>query len=100
MLGCFERGLFPGVSRAVRTLLPEIAVPAHAGLLRGAARAQRRVRAGRELARRLGEELPGVDRDHGRWAAPRTWPTVLGRDRVHELCEHLAAGRGEPRSAS
>ena len=39
MLGCFERSLFPGVSRSALALAPELAVPVNAGMLRRAARA-------------------------------------------------------------
>ena len=45
MLGCFERALYPRVSRAARTLVPGLSAPAEPGLLRRAARPQRRARA-------------------------------------------------------
>jgi glycolate oxidase iron-sulfur subunit len=89
MLGCFERGLFPGVSRAVRTLLPGIAVPPRQGCC-GALHAHNGESGkGRELARALGEQLPGtIVTTAGGCAAHLAG--VLGRDRVHELSEHLA----------
>ena len=60
MLGCFERGLFPGVSKAVQKLLPEIAVPENQGCC-GALHAHNGDSAGGiALAEKLGEELPGV----------------------------------------
>jgi glycolate oxidase iron-sulfur subunit len=60
MLGCFERGLFPGVSKAVQKLLPEISVPENQGCC-GALHAHNGDSAGGvELAKKLGEELPGV----------------------------------------
>ena len=89
MLGCFERGLFPGVSRAVRRLLPEIAVPENQGCC-GALHAHNgESERGVELARRLGEQLPGVIVTTAGGCAAHL-ATVLGRDRVHELSEHLA----------
>ena len=58
MLGCFERGLFPGVSKAVQKLLPEISVPENQGCC-GALHAHNGDSAGGvALAEKLGEELP------------------------------------------
>ncbi len=95
MLGCFERGLYPGVSRAVRTLLPDIAVPAGQGCC-GALHAHNgESERGEELARRLGEQLPGVIVTTAGGCAAHL-ATVLGRDRVHELSEHLAADGAAP----
>jgi len=84
MLGCFERGLFPGVSRAVRTLLPDIVVPAQQGCC-GALHAHNgNSEKGRELARELGEQLPGtIVTTAGGCAAHLA--SVLGRDRVHAM---------------
>lgn len=95
MLGCFERGLYPGVSRAVRTLLPDIAVPADQGCC-GALHAHNgESERGEELARGLGEQLPGVIVTTAGGCAAHL-ATVLGRDRVHELSEHLAADGATP----
>jgi glycolate oxidase iron-sulfur subunit len=93
MLGCFERGLFPGVSRAVRRLLPDIAVPTDQGCC-GALHAHNgESERGVELARRLGEQLPGVIVTTAGGCAAHL-AGVLGRDRVHEFSEHLVrAGR-------
>jgi glycolate oxidase iron-sulfur subunit len=89
MLGCFERGLYPGVSRAVRTLLPDIAVPVQQGCC-GALHAHNgESDKGRQLARRLGEQLPGIIVTTAGGCAAHL-AGVLGRDRVHELSEHLA----------
>ena len=95
MLGCFERGLYPGVSRAVRTLLPDITVPPQQGCC-GALHAHNgRSEKGRELARELGERLPGtIVTTAGGCAAHLAG--VLGRDRVHELSEHLAKAGATP----
>jgi glycolate oxidase iron-sulfur subunit len=88
MLGCFERGLYPALSRAVRRLLPGIAVPPHQGCC-GALHAHNgESERGRELARRLGEQLPGVIVTTAGGCAAHL-AGVLGRDRVHELSEHL-----------
>ena len=95
MLGCFERGLYPGVSRAVRALLPQIAVPARQGCC-GALHAHNgESERGRVLARRLGGELPGVIVTTAGGCAAHL-ASVLGRDRVHELSEHLARTGAAP----
>jgi glycolate oxidase iron-sulfur subunit len=95
MLGCFERGLYPGVSKAVRTLLPEIAVPENQGCC-GALHAHNGDSAeGIALARKLGEQLPGVIVTTAGGCAAHL-ATVLGRDRVHELSEHLVKAGYEP----
>jgi len=88
MLGCFERALYPGVSRAVRRLLPGIAVPPDQGCC-GALHAHNgESGAGKRMARRLGEQLPGVIVTTAGGCAAHL-ASVLGRDRVHELGEHL-----------
>jgi glycolate oxidase iron-sulfur subunit len=95
MLGCFERGMFPGVSRAVQKLLPEIAVPENQGCC-GALHAHNGDSAGGvELAEKLGEELSGVIVTTAGGCAAHL-ATVLGRDRVHELSEHLVKAGYEP----
>lgn len=89
MLGCFERVLFPSVSRAARTLAPELAVPADQGCC-GALHAHNGdTAAGERLARRLGEDLPGtVVTTSGGCAAHLA--SVLGSERVRELSAYLA----------
>ncbi len=95
MLGCFERGLFPGVSKAVQKLLPQIAVPENQGCC-GALHAHNGDSAGGiALAEKLGEELPGVIVTTAGGCAAHL-ATVLGRDRVHELLEHLVKAGYEP----
>jgi len=88
MLGCFERALFPGVSRAASRLLPDLAVPADQGCC-GALHAHNGESArGRELARRLGEQLPGlIVTTAGGCVAHLV--SVLGPERVRELSQHL-----------
>jgi glycolate oxidase iron-sulfur subunit len=88
MLGCFERLLYPQVSRAVRRLLPELAAPVEQGCC-GALHAHNgQSHKGKEMARRLGEQLPGlIITTAGGCVAHLA--SVLGRDRVRELSEHL-----------
>ncbi|GAA5179949.1 hypothetical protein GCM10023322_11120 [Rugosimonospora acidiphila] len=88
MLGCFERGLFPKVSRAAAGLAPDLAVPTDQGCC-GALHAHNGDLAGGErLARELGEALPGrIVTTSGGCAAHLAG--VLGRDRVVELSQYL-----------
>jgi glycolate oxidase iron-sulfur subunit len=97
MLGCFERGLFPGVSRAAQAMLPGIAVPTDQGCC-GALHAHNGdLDGGRRLARALGERLPGtIVTTSGGCAAHLA--DVIGRDRVRELSQVLdPAALGEIR---
>ncbi|MDO3702883.1 (Fe-S)-binding protein [Micromonospora sp. C28SCA-DRY-2] len=89
MLGCFERALYPAVSRAARALDPALAVPSAQGCC-GALHAHNGDLAGGErLARRLGEELPGtIVTTSGGCAAHLA--SVLGPRRVRELSTWLA----------
>jgi glycolate oxidase iron-sulfur subunit len=90
MLGCLERTLYPGVSRAVRRLLPDLAVPADQGCC-GALHAHNGESAkGKQLAQRLGEQLPGVIVTTAGGCAAHL-ASVLGRERVHELSERLVS---------
>ena len=60
MLGCFERMLYPEVSRAAQRLLPDLAAPPAQGCC-GALHAHNgESRKGKEMARQLGEQLPGL----------------------------------------
>jgi glycolate oxidase iron-sulfur subunit len=88
MLGCFERVLFPGVSRAATSLAPELAAPTAQGCC-GALHAHNgELAEGERLARRLGAALPGrIVTTSGGCAAHLAG--VLGRDRVVELSEYL-----------
>ncbi len=88
MLGCFERGLFPGVSRAARRLRPELDAPGDQGCC-GALHAHNGdLELGRTLGRRLGEQLPGtIVTTAGGCAAHLAG--VLGRDRVKEFSEYV-----------
>ncbi|EST38956.1 hypothetical protein N566_04665 [Streptomycetaceae bacterium MP113-05] len=88
MLGCVERGLYPQVSRAVRTLRPEVNVPPAQGCC-GALHAHNGDSAeGRRLAEELGGRLPGtIVTTAGGCAAHLAHH--LGRDRVQELSDYL-----------
>jgi glycolate oxidase iron-sulfur subunit len=95
MLGCFERALFPQVSRAAHRLLPDLAVPTDQGCC-GALHAHNGESArGRELARRLGDQLPGdIVTTAGGCVAHLAG--VLGPERVRELSQHLALSGAVP----
>ena len=88
MLGCFERSLFPEVSRSALALAPELAVPGNQGCC-GALHAHNgEPERGRQLAERLGAQLPGkIVTTSGGCAAYLS--SVLGRDRVVEVSEYL-----------
>ena len=88
MLGCFERSLFPEVSRSALALAPELAVPGNQGCC-GALHAHNgEPGRGRQLAGQLGAELPGqIVTTSGGCAAYLSG--VIGRDRVAELSEYL-----------
>jgi glycolate oxidase iron-sulfur subunit len=88
MLGCVERGLYPGVSRAVRQLRPEVNVPSEKGCC-GALHAHNGDSGeGRALAEKLGGKLPGtIVTTAGGCAAHLAHH--LGRDRVQEFSDYL-----------
>lgn len=89
LLGCVERGLYPGVSRAAVRLRPELAAPSRQGCC-GALHAHNGdSAAGARLARTLGGRLPGtIVTTAGGCAAHLA--EHLGRDRVREFGEYLA----------
>ncbi|MFG3439803.1 (Fe-S)-binding protein [Nonomuraea sp. NPDC047897] len=88
MLGCFERALYPRVSRAALRLRPELAAPPAQGCC-GALHAHNGdSEHGRRMAAELGERLPGsIVTTSGGCAAHLS--DVLGRARVKELSEYL-----------
>lgn len=97
MLGCFERGLFPRVSRTALRLLPGLTVARRQGCC-GALHAHNgELGTGERMARRLGQRLPGtIVTTSGGCAAHLA--TVLGRERVRELSEVVGPnGLGEVR---
>lgn len=90
MLGCFERILFPQVSRAARTIDERLRVDTNQGCC-GALHAHNGDSAtGHRLAEELGQRLPGrIVTTSGGCAAHLA--SVLGRDRVSEFSEHVTA---------
>jgi glycolate oxidase iron-sulfur subunit len=95
MLGCFERVLYPRVSRAARELAPELAAPVAQGCC-GALHAHNgELERGRELARALGAALPGtIVSTSGGCAAHLAG--VLGSDRVMEFSQWMLARESAP----
>jgi glycolate oxidase iron-sulfur subunit len=93
MLGCFERAMYPGVSRAAQQLVPGLAAPPGQGCC-GALHAHNgELERGRALARELGEALPGtIVTTSGGCAAHLA--SVLGPERVKELSQWLAGREG------
>jgi glycolate oxidase iron-sulfur subunit len=90
MLGCFERVLYPKVSRAARELAPELDARPDQGCC-GALHAHNgELERGEQLARELGDRLPGtIVTTAGGCAAHLAG--VLGPERVSELSQYLAA---------
>jgi len=95
MLGCFERAMYPGVSRAAQRLVPQLSAPAAQGCC-GALHAHNgELERGRTLARELGEALPGtIVTTSGGCAAHLA--SVLGPERVKELSQWLAGRDAAP----
>jgi glycolate oxidase iron-sulfur subunit len=87
MLGCFERFLFPAVSRAAVSTLPGVAVPRDQGCC-GALHAHNGDLArGKQLARALADRSGRIISTAGGCAAHLA--TVAGRDRVLDYSEAL-----------
>jgi glycolate oxidase iron-sulfur subunit len=86
MYGCFERRLFPSVSRAVAKLAPEVSCSSDQGCC-GALHAHNgELEKGKEMARQLGEKLPGtILTTAGGCAAHLS--SVIGSDRVQEFSQ-------------
>jgi glycolate dehydrogenase iron-sulfur subunit len=89
MLGCFERALYPQVSQSARMLAPELSAPSMQGCC-GALHAHNgELGRGRELAKNLGQALPGtIVTTSGGCAAHLA--SVLGPERVQELTQWLS----------
>ncbi len=89
LLGCFERLLYPRVSRSAVAVLPGVGATPSAGCC-GALHAHNgALELGRAMARRLGAALPGtIVTTSGGCAAHLA--EVLGRDRVVDASERLA----------
>jgi glycolate dehydrogenase iron-sulfur subunit len=88
MLGCFERALYPRVSRSARILAPELSVPPAQGCC-GALHAHNgELERGNQLAAELGDALPGtIVTTAGGCAAHLAG--VLGPARVREFSQWL-----------
>jgi glycolate oxidase iron-sulfur subunit len=97
MLGCFERVLYPRVSRDARKLGPELAAPSAQGCC-GALHAHNgELTRGKELAAELGEALPGtIVSTSGGCAAHLAG--VLGSERVKEFSQWMLESE-RPRSS-
>ncbi|HEY4830733.1 MAG TPA: (Fe-S)-binding protein [Solirubrobacteraceae bacterium] len=93
MLGCFERVLYPRVSRDARKLAAELAVPTAQGCC-GALHAHNgELERGNQLARELGEALPGtIVTTSGGCGAHLAG--VLGTERVKEFSQWWLAREG------
>jgi glycolate oxidase iron-sulfur subunit len=98
MLGCFERVLYPRVSRDARKLAAELAAPAAQGCC-GALHAHNGgLERGEELAKELGQALPGtIVTTSGGCAAHLAG--VLGPERVTEFSQWIAEREGAARLA-
>jgi glycolate oxidase iron-sulfur subunit len=90
LLGCFERVMYPAVSRAAERVSPILACPAAQGCC-GALHAHNGdLDRGRAMARELGTSLTGpIVTTSGGCAAHLA--AVLGRDRIHEISAWLLA---------
>ena len=88
MLGCFERVLYPRVSRDALKLAPELTAPSAQGCC-GALHAHNgELERGKELARTLGEALPGtIVSTSGGCAAHLAG--VIGAERVKEFSQWM-----------
>lgn len=86
MLGCFERRLFPKVSRILSQIAPEVSITKKQGCC-GALHAHNgELKMGTEMAEKLGRDLSGtILTTAGGCAAHLS--SVLGRERVQEFSE-------------
>lgn len=86
MLGCFERRLFPKVSRALSKIAPEVSITKKQGCC-GALHAHNgELEMGKEMAKKLGQDLEGtILTTAGGCAAHLS--SVLGRERVQEFSQ-------------
>jgi glycolate oxidase iron-sulfur subunit len=89
MMGCFERALFPKVSRTVAEIAPEVSITMNQGCC-GALHAHNgELEKGREMALKLGEELRGTILTTAGGCAAHL-ASNIGRDRVKEFSEWWA----------
>jgi glycolate oxidase iron-sulfur subunit len=86
MYGCFERRLFPSVSRAVAKLAPEVSCSSDQGCC-GALHAHNgELERGKEMAKALGEKLPGTILTTAGGCAAHL-ASVIGGERVQEFSQ-------------
>jgi glycolate oxidase iron-sulfur subunit len=86
MYGCFERRLFPAVSRAVAKLAPEVSCSSDQGCC-GALHAHNgELEKGKEMAKALGEKLPGTILTTAGGCAAHL-ASVIGNERVQEFSQ-------------
>ena len=84
--GCFERRLFPSVSRAVAKLAPEVSCSSDQGCC-GALHAHNgELDKGKEMAKALGEKLPGTILTTAGGCAAHL-ASVIGNERVQEFSQ-------------
>ena len=85
-LGCFERRLFPRVSKVVAKLTPEVSIDSSQGCC-GALHAHNGdLEGGKAMAKALGEKLPGTILSTAGGCAAHL-SSVLGSDRVKEFSQ-------------
>jgi glycolate oxidase iron-sulfur subunit len=85
-LGCFERRLFPQVSKTVARLAPQVNIDSSQGCC-GALHAHNGdLEGGKELAKELGEKLPGTILSTAGGCAAHL-SAVLGKERVQEFSQ-------------
>ena len=90
MMGCFERVLFPKVSRTVARIAPEVSITKNQGCC-GALHAHNgELERGKEMATRLGEKLPGTILTTAGGCAAHL-AAVLGNERVNEFSQWWSA---------
>lgn len=93
MLGCFERAMYPSVSRSARRVAPALSAPSRQGCCGGLHAHNGELETGREMARALGSELPGtIVTTSGGCAAHLA--AVLGRERVREVSDWFVENIG------
>ena len=86
MYGCFERRLFPAVSRAVAKLAPEVSCSSDQGCC-GALHAHNgELEKGKEMAKALGGKLPGTILTTAGGCAAHL-ASVIGNERVQEFSQ-------------
>jgi glycolate oxidase iron-sulfur subunit len=91
VLGCFERALYPKVSRAARKLAPELDAPPAQGCCGALHAHNRELAKGQAMVRLLGEALPAtIVTTSGGCAA--NLAAVLGRERVSHLRRRISLG--------